>query len=231
MIPDIPIYITVTFIVVVTFTFFLFVKIINTSNAKSNIVFITIGLIFWIILQGVLSYKGFYLETADKLPPPFTYIGFIPTFILMALLFCTHKGRAFIDSLSAFDLTLLSIVRIPIEIVLHWIFIQKLIPEAMTFNGYNFDIIAGITAPFIAYFGYKKSSISNSKLLIWNIISLGLLITIILLSVFAFPTAVQKYAFDQPNIGMLYFPFFWLPSFIVPIVFFSHLVLIRKLLK
>ena len=190
-----------------------------------------IGIAIWMILQGVFSYNRYYLNTAADFPPPFTFIGFVPAFILMAILFNTNKGRSFIDSLPAYELAVLSIVRIPVEIVLHWIFIVKLIPEAMTFNGYNFDIIAGITAPFIAYFGYKKASLGKSTLLAWNIICLLLLITIILLSVFAFPSAIQNYAWEQPNVGMLYFPFFWLPSFIVPIVFFSHLVLIRKLVK
>ncbi|HVF96549.1 MAG TPA: hypothetical protein VM871_04480, partial [Flavisolibacter sp.] len=39
------------------------------------------------------------------------------------------------------------------------------------------------------------------------------------------------FAFDQPNIAVLYFPFIWLPSFIVPVVLLSHLVCIRQLLK
>ena len=40
-------------------------------------------------------------------------------------------------------LTLLHIVRVPVEIVLYWLFISKAIPGLMTFNGRNFDILAG----------------------------------------------------------------------------------------
>jgi len=43
------------------------------------------------------------------------------------------------------------------------------------------------------------------------------------------PSPIQKIAFEQPNIAILYFPFCWLPTFIVPIVLFSHLVAVRKL--
>jgi len=229
MIPSLPFYVNLVFIFTVIVTAFFFFRIISLSNINGKYFWTTIALFLWLALQGYLSYSAYYLNTAGKLPPPFTFVGFVPTFIFIAILFFTEKGKSFIDSLPSFELTLLSIVRIPVEIVLHWIFINKFIPEAMTFHGYNFDIIAGITAPFIAYFGYKKVSLSKSFLLIWNIVSLLLLITIILLSVFAFPSAIQQYAFDQPNVGMLYFPFFWLPSFIVPLVFFSHLVLIRRL--
>jgi hypothetical protein len=41
---------------------------------------------------------------------------------------------------------------------------------------------------------------------------------------------VNGFAFDQPNIAVLYFPFNWLPSCIVPLVLLSHLAAIRQLL-
>jgi hypothetical protein len=39
----------------------------------------------------------------------------------------------------------------------------------------------------------------------------------------------QQFAFDQPNIAVLYFPFIWLPSCVVPLVLLSHLAAIRQL--
>jgi len=36
-------------------------------------------------------------------------------------------------------------------------------------------------------------------------------------------------AFDQPNIAVLYFPFSWLPTYVVPVVLFCHLAALRKL--
>jgi hypothetical protein len=43
------------------------------------------------------------------------------------------------------------------------------------------------------------------------------------------PVPFQQFAFDQPNIAVLYFPFVWLPGFIVPLVLFAHLAAIQKL--
>ena len=37
-------------------------------------------------------------------------------------------------------------------------------------------------------------------------------------------------ALDHPNIALFYFPFIWLPCFIVPTALFAHLVNIRKLI-
>jgi len=101
----------------------------------------------------------------------------------------------------------------------------------MTFEGRNFDILAGLSTPFIAYFGFTKKTIGRKFLLAWNIICLLLLLNIVVNAILSAPFVFQQFAFDQPNIAILYFPFVWLPGFIVPVVLFSHLVLIRRLSK
>jgi hypothetical protein len=100
----------------------------------------------------------------------------------------------------------------------------------MTFEGRNFDIISGITAPFIYYFGFIKNKIPQTVLLAWNFICLALLINIVMNAVLSAPFTFQQFAFDQPNIAIFYFPFVWLPCCVVPIVLFSHLATIRQLL-
>lgn len=149
----------------------------------------------------------------------------------MFVLFRSKKGKEFIDSLPLKQITLISIVRIPVELVLWWLFIYKAIPEALTFEGRNFDVLAGLTAPLVVYFGFVKNKLGRKVILWWNIVSLGLLINIILNAMFSFPTIMQLHAFNEPNTGILYFPFFWLPSFIVPIVLFTHFVSIRRLMR
>ncbi|SFH45031.1 hypothetical protein [Pedobacter insulae] len=158
-------------------------------------------------------------------------LGILPTILTIIILFVTQKGRQFIDSLPLKNLTYLNVVRIPVEIVLFWLFLNKAVPELMTFEGRNFDIIAGITAPFIAYFGLTKNKLSRQVILVWNFICLGLLLSIVVNAIFSAPSPIQKFAFEQPNIAILNFPFSWLPTFIVPIVLFGHLTSIRQLMK
>jgi len=102
----------------------------------------------------------------------------------------------------------------------------------MTFSGRNFDILAGITAPIIYFVCFRDSAISNRLLLlIWNFISLLLLLNIVINAILSLPFPFQQFAFDQPNIAVLYFPFTWLPSCIVMAVLFSHLIAISRLAK
>jgi len=108
---------------------------------------------------------------------------------------------------------------------------QKLVPQLMTFEGRNFDIISGITAPLVYYFGFVKPKLGRKTLLVWNFICLALLLNIVINAVLSIPSPFQKFAFEQPNIAVLYFPFVWLPCCVVPIVLFAHLTAIKQLLN
>lgn len=234
MINHLPIFISLIFLLTTVMTLLLFVWTIRNSHSettrkKANKVFI--GLTIWLIIQAVLTLNNFYQADTDSFPPKILLTGNFPAVLTIILLFLTSGGRQFIDSLPLKNLTYLNIVRIPVEITLFWLFLNKAVPELMTFEGRNFDILAGISAPFIAYFGLTKAKLSRQTILIWNFICLGLLLNIVVNALFSAPSPIQKFAFEQPNIAILHFPFSWLPTFIVPIVLFGHLASIRQLIK
>src|SRR5687768_11719082 len=182
----------------------------------------------WLAFQALMGLSGFY-QVTDAIPPRFLLMV-LPPVLFVVYLFLSPKGRAYIDSLDISMLTLLHVVRIPVEIVLFWLFINKSVPELMTFEGRNFDILSGVTAIIVYYFGFIKKQINKNVLLAWNFVCLGLLINIVVNAALSVPSPIQQFAFDQPNIGILYFPFNWLPSFIVPVVLLAHLGAIRHLM-
>ena len=234
MIDNLPTYISLAFALTTVATLLLFIWTIRNSNSeltRKKATSIFIGLTIWLTIQAVLTLKNIYNSYTNSFPPKIMLLGILPLILTIVLLFLTSKGREFIDSLPLKNLTYLNIVRIPVEIVLFWLFLNKAIPELMTFEGRNFDILAGITAPFIAYFGLTKLKLSRRIILIWNFICLGLLTSIVVNALLSAPFPTQKFAFDQPDIAILNFPFSWLPTFIVPIVLFGHLTSIRQLLK
>ena len=234
MIENLPIYIWLTFGLTTIATLLLFIWTIRNSNSKltrkkATPIFIVLAI--WLTIQAVLTLKNIYNADTNTFPPKIILMGIFPTILTIILLFATSKGRQFIDSLPLKNLTYLNIVRIPVEIILFWLFLSKAIPELMTFEGRNFDILAGISAPIVAYFGLTKTKLNRKTILIWNYICLGLLVNIVVNALFSAPSPIQKFAFDQPNIAILNFPFSWLPTFIVPIVLFGHLTSIRQLMK
>lgn len=183
----------------------------------------------WLGLQGAIGLSGFYTVTTTV--PPRLGLLLLPPLMAIIICFVTKGGRYFIDSLTVKWLTILHVVRVPVELVLVWLFAQKYVPQLMTFEGRNFDVVSGLTAPVIFYFGYVRRSIGRNILLGWNLICLLLLLNIVINAVLSAPGLFQRFAFDQPNVAILYFPFVWLPSFIVPVVLLAHLASIRRLLK
>lgn len=220
MIENLPGYVNGIFILTVFITLYLFYH----ASGKSKPALILI--LIWLAIQGVAAYTGFYLKT-DNMPPRFM-LAVIPAFIFIALLFGMEKGRIFLDKLDVKTIIYIQTVRIPVEIVLYLLSIYKAVPVLMTFAGRNFDIIAGLTAPFIAYFGFTKKTISRKIILAWNIIGLCLLFNIVTTAALSAPFMFQQFAFDRPNIAVLYFPFIWLPSFIVPVALLCHLLVFKQ---
>jgi len=221
MLLDIPFYISFVFVVALLITIFFFLKGINYSKKILLIVLI------WAFIQGILSYSGFYLNTGEA--PIKLFLAVFPPMLFTISSFISKKGSEWINTINLKDLTLLHIIRVPVELVLYWLFLYKAIPELMTFSGRNFDILAGITAPFVYYFGFVKQLLNKKVILGWNIVCLFLLLHIVVNAVLSAPLPIQQFAFDQPNIAVFNFPFLWLPSVIVPIVLFSHLVTIKRM--
>lgn len=219
---NIPYYVYATFCITIVATLYLFYK--ATSNSRG--ILIAIGA--WLMIQSIFGIAGFYTVT-NTMPPRFNLLV-VPPIAVIIYLFSSRRGRQFINTLDLKTLTLLHIVRVPVEIVLYWLFLHKAVPELMTFEGRNFDIIAGITAPVIYYFGFVKNTLTKSILIGWNILCLGLLLNIVFNGILSVPTPFQQFGFDQPNIALLHFPFIFLPALIVPIVLFSHLSSIRQLM-
>lgn len=221
MLPNLPAYIPALFILIAVTTVWLFYKATNYNRLALAV------LAGWMALQLVAAFAGFYQRT-DTIPPRLALlIG--PPLVVIISLFASKWGRQFLDSLRLDQLTILHTIRIVVEIVLFLLYTYKAVPEVMTFEGRNFDILAGLTAPFVYYLTFVRKQLSRRALLVWNIVCLGLLTNIVLTALLAAPTAFQQTSFDQPNIAIQYFPFGWLPSVVVPIVLLAHLSAIRQL--
>jgi len=210
-----------SFIVITLLTVWQFYR---AAKSKAFLIIIVV----WMVLQVVIAQTGFYANTTAV--PPRLMFQLIPTVIFMLVMFLTRAGKSFIDRLDIKQLTLIHTIRIPVEIVLYYLFLAKTIPQIMTFEGRNFDILAGLTAPLVFYFGFVKNKISRKGILIWNLVSLGLLINIVSIAVLSVNSPFQQFAFNESKAALANFPFNWLPSVVVPIVLFSHLASIRQLI-
>jgi hypothetical protein len=199
---------------------------IRASVAYKKMLWIVLG--GWTLAQALLSYSGFYLNNMT-MPPRFALlIG--PPIIIILITVLTKGGRKFIYQLNPASLTVMNTVRVPVEFTLLWLCAFGLVPKVMTFEGRNFDIISGLTAPVIAYL-IVRGKASKGLLLAWNFICLALVLNVVIHGVLSAPSQFQQLHFEVDNLGVLMFPFTLLPGVIVPLVLFSHLAGIIKLFE
>lgn len=218
-----PVYISVVFILTTVITLLLLYKATHYSKP------VIIGTLLWLAAQAIIGLSGFYKVTTG-IPPRFGLLLF-PPLIFITIFFISKKGRQAADGFDVKLLTLLHMVRIPVELTLYWLYLHHAVPQLITFEGRNFDILCGITAPLVYYFGYVKNAIGRRALLAWNIACLVLLANVVITALLSAPFPFQKFGFGQPNIALFYFPFIWLPCFVVPAVLFAHIASIRRLMN
>jgi hypothetical protein len=176
MIPGLPFYVNLVFILTLLLSFWLF----HRALQSTKLIYFSLG---WLLITGILAFKGFFLDYAS-FPPHFILIVSVPLLTIL-LAFILPSGRRFLDNIPLRPLVLLSIVRIPVEIVLYLLYQHKQIPELMTFAGRNHDILAGLTAPIIYLVCFNDRRLTNKKVfLIWHFFALGLLLNIVISAVY-----------------------------------------------
>lgn len=209
-----------SFILITCLALFLF----YFGTGKSNLVLVVS--ICWILFISLVAMTSYFENTSAR-PPRFLLV------ILPGIgfsIFFYKKLKT--NRLRQEFLLAVHVLRLPVELVLYQLFLNKQIPDLMTFRGWNFDILMGISAVFILlYVLISRKNPANFFLITWNIIGIFLLSTIVLIAVLSSPLPIQLFAFDQPNIALMKFPFTLLPAYVVPIVFLSHVLVLRKLLK
>jgi hypothetical protein len=230
MIENLPGYVSITFILTTFLTVGLLLAAVKKTVFETAPAKILIFLLsFWIFFQAILAINGFHQST-ESFPPRAFLFGVLPALLLIIFYFVFFRKR-FIEPLPLKILTILSIIRIPVELVLFWLYQNHFVPQSMTFEGRNFDILSGITAPIVYFLAFRSGKVNRPLLIGWNIFALVLLLNVVITAILAFPAMNPNLPLELQNRAVLYFPYIWLPTIIVPIVLFTHLASLWKLYK
>ncbi len=192
---------------------------------KKRIIRFTLsGLIAWGLLVTAASISG-YTGNFQIFPLNVMPLLLIPLISTIILLF-TADMKTVVIRLNLKVLTQLQIFRVFVEIALWLLFIQNQLPEQMTFEGRNFDILAGITSVFAARF-----FVNNKGWMIgWNIFGLLLLLNIVSIALLSMPTPFRVFDNEPASTIVTHFPYAFLPTFLVPLAYILHFMSLKKLL-
>lgn len=186
------------------------------------------GVAVWLTVQGVLGGVGFY-RTDTPTPRPMLLL--FPPLAVIVVALIVPRSRRWLKELPLRPLVWVHAVRVAVELVLWGLLQHGAIPRGMTFEGTNFDVLTGLTAPLAAVFGFRNGQPQRWVLIPWHLMGVGLLANVVTTAVLSMPTPFQQLNFDQPCVGVFYFPFTWLPAFVVPAVLLAHLASLVRLLS
>jgi hypothetical protein len=180
------------------------------------------GLALWTAVVGWVAYGGFFENTSTV--PPRILLLLLPLVMLMVVLY----RRIAVDNVNLPLLTAIHVVRIPVEFILYGLYLREKIPVGMTYAGWNFDIVVGISAVLLlVYWRWKRPT--DNFLRGWNYFGLVMLSIIVVTAILSAPGPLQQMAFEQPNVAILSYPFTLLPGTVVPLVVLSHLLSLKKI--
>ena len=118
--------------------------------------------------------------------------------------------------------------RFPLELMLHRAYREGLMPVQMSYSGFNFDILTGLSAVVVAFYLAKRpDAIIVAR--VWNAAGIVLLANILTIAVLSTPTAIRVFHNEPANDWIAHAPWVWLPTVFVVAAIVGHIVVFRRL--
>ncbi len=188
------------------------------------------GVVFaWIAYLTVLSLTDILKDLS--LPPKFPLLVFLPLVVGFIIFYRRSRNSEVIKKIPNVWPVYFQSFRIVVELILLYTYYANIIPESATFEGLNFDILMGISAPFVAYLVVRKN---GSRLIqyVWNILG----IFMVLFVGYIIATSMynpQVWGSNEPLVSLEFIemPYLLLAGFLAPIAIFMHVVSLAQLRK
>jgi hypothetical protein len=182
-------------------------------------------LVIWLGIPAVLSLRGALDRYVPSPPPALLVVAAltIGTITLAMSPVGTALARVPLAVLVGFQ-----VFRVPVEWLLHRLYLEGVVPVQMTFAGRNADIISGITAAALGLW-LARGKPPRWVVPAWNVLGLLLLANIVIVAILSTPVTFRQFENDPPNLVPSEFPFVWLPSFLVQAALFGHLLVFQAL--
>jgi hypothetical protein len=201
------------------------------STKKKNIsLVITLSVICgWLAVSGILALRGFFTDFNSL--PPRLLVSVIPPALAIGYISASERVNNILRVLPKSWMIYAQTFRLPMEIFLFLMLINGALPVQMTFEGRNFDIITGITAPVIAYYSYNKKLWPKIVPLLWNLAGILLVTNVFITGVLSAPGPLRKFLNEPSNTMISHFPFVWIAALIVPFAYQLHVLSIKQIMR
>ena len=182
-----------------------------------------------LVVTGWLAWSGL-LARFDVLPPPMAIL------IVGVLAMGLGLGLSRVGAHAARVVPLAALVgfqafRLPLELVMHRAYTAGIMPEELSYSGYNFDIVTGVGAAILFLLFRQGVQVPAWIVWAWNLWGWWSLVMITFIAVATSPM-LHLFGTDPGHLNtwVLYFPYVWLPAILVTTALAGHVMVTRALL-
>ena len=185
-----------------------------------------VGIFLWLWATGGVGLSGI-LGRFDLRPAPFGILIFL-TLLLSAYVGLSRVGAA-LATLPLAWLVAMNAFRLPLELLMHRAAVEGVMPKQMSYTGWNFDILTGVTAILLAP-AISTGRVPRWLVGAWNALGAALLLNVVIVAIASTPMfrAFGK-APGKVNTFVAFFPYVWLPTVLVATAMALHIVIFRAL--
>jgi hypothetical protein len=178
----------------------------------------------WLAVTGILGYTA-KLHDFGQTPPR---IAVLIVLAVVGVYFGSYfsAARKLIESPGLAWLIGLQVFRVAVEIFLDLGYRAGFVPVQMTLEGRNFDVVTGLTALPMAWLVAKQKA-PRWLIYAWNTMGLALLLNVMVIAALSMPTPLRHFHNEPANTFVTYFPYVWLPTYLVQVAWMSHLLIFR----
>ena len=178
------------------------------------------GAMLWLVATGLAALsdglRGFSLSF------------FTALMILTGGVAFSRMGAALMVAVGPVGLIGFQFFRVPVAMFLRGMYQAGQVPMQMTYEGLNFDIFVGLTAPAMAWLVWR-GKVGSYAIWAWNVIGLVLLAEAIVIAVLSMPTEFRVFTNEPSSSFATYAPYIWLPTVLAPAALLGHLLVLRWL--
>ena len=183
-----------------------------------------VGVLVWLAITGLVGWLGLVRNFQHAPPPMFMLL--LAAVALTVVTALSRIGSRLVAEAGIVWLVGVQAFRIAVEIFLDWGHQVNLVPVQMTFEGRNCDIVSGVSAAGVAWLAAKGRA-PRWLILLWNCVGLALLLNIVVIAILSMPTPLRRFHNEPANTFVAYLPYIWLPTFLVQLALFGHLLVFR----
>ena len=180
------------------------------------------GAMLWLVATGLAALSGGLRG--------FSLSFFTALMILTGGLAFSRMGAALMVAVGPVGLIGFQFFRVPVAMFLRGMYQAGQVPMQMTYEGLNFDIFVGLTAPAMAWLVWR-GKVGSYAIWVWNVLGLVLLAEAVAIAVLSMPTEFRVFTNEPASTFATYAPYIWLPTVLAPAALLGHLLVLRWLLS